>query len=126
MALSRELDYQVEALLAEWWPWESGYRGGPHRVVASSIYQATRNRSGYDSAVDLIAESIDHVKLEAIGASVGSLARDYREAVNLHWLNATTARVWRSQRFAPERIEELYLEAKALLVPMFRARHIEI
>ena len=124
MALSPELDYRVEELLFEWWPWENNYSPAP-RPTISSIYLTTRNRSGYDSSEQLIGENTNHQKLDAIGASVGSLPRAHREAIDIHMLNATTAAVWRSNRLGAN-AELLYIEAKELLVPMLRKRHVEI
>lgn len=126
MALTDEIDTRIEALLLEWWPWERSYRAGPMQVHAASIYQRARSRSGYDSAADLLAESVDHVLLEAVGAAVGSLCTDHRHAIEIMMLRAYSgAAVWRSNRLG-EAVEQVYADAKEALLPLLRRRHVEI
>ncbi len=121
-----QIDYRLDRLLEDWWRYESDYRGGPAGAKASSIYARSTSRSGYDSAYDVLGGDDDHVVMAAIGASVTSLPREHREAVEIRCLNCVTPSVWRSNRIPEERVEVLYAEAKVMLLPMLRRRRVEI
>lgn len=124
--LPPELDYQVETLLLKWWAYDSAYRGAPSDAHASGIYNGSRARSGYDTADDLLAESTDHVQIDAVRGAVDSLDRDHREAVEIEMRNISNGvAAIRSNRLGG-RVEWLYWEAKSLLLPLLRKRKVEI
>lgn len=125
-AIPAEIDYRLDRLLEDWWRYESQYRGGPADAKASGIYARSTSRSGYDSASDILGHDVDHVVMAAIGASVTSLPREHREAVEITCLNAITPVVWMSNRIPVEGVEKLYVEAKVMLLPMLRRRRVEI
>lgn len=123
-----EVDYRLDRLLEQWWQYERDYRAGPRSVRASSVYgmSRSRQRTGYETAEDMLADSIDHVVMDAVASSVDSLPRQHREAIEIRMLNALTSAVWRSNRMSADLVEQLYGEAKALLLPMLRRRRVEI
>lgn len=124
-AIPPEIDYRLDRLLEDWWEYEKNYHGGPAHAHASSVYARSKSRSGYDSAEEMLSESVDRVVMEAIGSSVTSLDREHREAIEMRMLNTLTASVWRSNRLG-DRVDALYAEAKVLLLPMLRRRRVEI
>lgn len=123
---SAELDYRLDRLLEDWWSYARQYRGGPAGAHASSIYAQGRSPGRSESAEELLSSAVDHVLMESVDSAVASLSRDHQHAIDVRMLNCLTrAAVWRSNRL-PGRVDELYAEAKVLVLPLLRRRRVEI
>lgn len=127
LALSPEIDYQLDRLLEDWWLYQRDYRGGPAAVHASSLYARVQTPGHYTSAEEALADSVDPVNMEAVESSVASLPRQHQHAIDMRMLNSLTrVAVWRSNRITRDQAEVLYVEAKVMLLPMLRRRRVEI
>lgn len=126
MHLPQELDDRVEELLLEWWPYECGYRGVPRGARASSAYAMAKENRRDMSAEQLLRSTSDPDTMAKISSSIADLPTNNQIAIGVHFRNAySRAAVFRSNRLNG-RDEEHYVEAKALLVPLFRRRGIDI
>jgi len=121
--LPPEIDYQLEHLLMDWWRYERAYRGWPRGAKASTIYGGVGNV--FDTAGEVLEESNNSVKFDAVTGAIASLDRDHREAIDIKMMCYCTQAVWRSNRLG-DRTEQLYVDAKAQLIPLLRRRRVDI
>lgn len=126
MRLPTELDDHVEELLLEWWPYECGYLGVPRGAHASSAYAMAKENRRDMSAEQLLRSTTDPDTMAKISSSIADLPTNNQIAIGVHFRNAySRSAMFRSNRL-DGRDEEFYIEAKVLLVPLFRKRGIDI
>jgi len=116
----------VEDLIMTWYYWARAYREFLWYSNTSPIFRSTHSGITHDQDVEREDRDarIARQQAEQVDVCIDQLPTwQMRSAVGLHAANkAAGAKVFRNPRMSAVQLHETYLEAKALLTPMFIRR----
>jgi len=122
---------QIEALLGEWYDWQSEYvpaLGTPRVSPSCRGYFADNTEGQYDDHAVEVDRRLRRLMAERIDACVDALLFEHRAAIQAHFKakrlqqlhRDCRAAVWSNPRAAFGKSHETYQAAKRRLLPIFR------
>ena len=88
----------VNDLLAQWHRWARGYQHAAG-IGSQPMFREAKSSRGWDSLADIVDDTLDHSRMEAIDHIIMSMDGLFRTALQIHARNLVTGRsVWTSAR----------------------------
>lgn len=111
---------QIDDLLMAWFYWNNADRAMlGHSRVAPSCRNAERTDVYADG--DDVDARINTYKGEQVDVHINTLGVQHRSAIGIHTANTAAGnQIYRNPRMTREEVQAKYLEAKELLLPMFK------